>query len=65
MLVLSRKAGEFIDIKGGFANGGITIMVVRIDGDKCRLGITAPMEMPVHRREVRERIEREEGGDGK
>ena len=60
MLVLSRREGESIDIDGGYAQGGVTIMVVRIDGDKVRLGITAPKEMSIHRREGKERIEREE-----
>ena len=60
MLVLSRRVDESIDIGGGHAHGGVTIMVVRIDGDKVRLGITAPKVVPVHRREVQRRIEREE-----
>lgn len=54
MLVLSRKKHEAIDI-----GTDISVMVVEIRGDKVRLGITAPREMPVHRREVMEAIERE------
>ena len=46
MLVLSRKKNESIVI----AND-ITIVVVEIRGDKVRLGIEAPKEVPVHRRE--------------
>jgi len=47
MLVLSRKRNESIVI-----NNDITIVVVEIRGDKVRLGIEAPKEVPVHRREV-------------
>jgi len=47
MLVLSRKKNESIVI-----NDDITIVVVEIRGDKVRLGIEAPKEMSVHRREV-------------
>ena len=47
MLVLSRKKDECIVI-----NNDITIVVVEIRGDKVRLGVEAPKEVPVHRREV-------------
>ena len=47
MLVLSRKKGEEIVI-----NDNVHIVVVDIRGDKVRLGITAPKEIPVHRREI-------------
>jgi carbon storage regulator len=56
MLVLSRKQNECIVI-----NDKITIAVVEIRGDKVRLGIEAPKEMPVHRREVFDAIRRNEG----
>jgi carbon storage regulator len=51
MLVLSRKKNESIVI-----NNDITVTVVEIRGDKVRLGIVAPKEIPVHRREVYEAI---------
>lgn len=51
MLVLSRKKNESIVI-----NNDITIVVVEIRGDKVRLGVEAPKEVPVHRREVYEAI---------
>ncbi len=54
MLVLSRKKNESIVI-----NDNITIAVVEIRGDKVRLGIEAPKEVPVHRREVFDAIHRE------
>ena len=53
MLVLSRKKNESIVI-----NNDITIVVVEIRGDKVRLGVEAPKEIPVHRREVYEAIRR-------
>jgi carbon storage regulator len=55
MLVLSRKKNESIVI-----NNDITIVIVEIRGDKVRLGIEAPKEVPVHRREVYEAIKRSE-----
>ncbi len=55
MLVLSRKKNESIVI-----NDDITIVVVEIRGDKVRLGVEAPKEMPVHRREVYDAIKRNE-----
>jgi carbon storage regulator len=55
MLVLSRKKNESIVI-----NDDITIMVVEIRGDKVRLGVEAPKEVPVHRHEVWVKIHRNE-----
>lgn len=54
MLVLSRQRDESIII-----NDNIVITVVEVRGDKVRLGIEAPVEVPVHRREVYEAIQRE------
>jgi carbon storage regulator len=54
MLVLSRKKDEKIII-----DGNIEVIVVEIRGDKVRLGIQAPREIPVHRSEVAEAIARE------
>jgi carbon storage regulator len=51
MLVLSRKKNESIVI-----NTDIVITVVEIRGDKVRLGIVAPKDVPVHREEVYEAI---------
>ena len=53
MLVLSRKKNESIVI-----NDDITIVVVEIRGDKVRLGVEAPKEVPVHRQEVYDAIHR-------
>lgn len=54
MLVLSRQRDESIII-----GDNIVITVVDIRGDKVRLGINAPSEIPVHRSEVYEAIARE------
>ena len=59
MLCLTRKVGESIVI-----GDDIVIEVVGLRGDKIRLGIKAPKEIPVHRLEIREAIEREENGNG-
>jgi carbon storage regulator len=54
MLVLSRQRDQTIMI-----GDDIEITVVDIRGDKVRLGINAPSEIPVHRKEVYEAIKRE------
>jgi len=51
MLVLSRKRGEVITI-----GNSITVMVLAVDGDRVKLGVVAPAEVPVHREEVYQRI---------
>ena len=53
MLVLSRKRDERIVI-----GDSIVITVVEVRGDKVRLGIEAPAEVPVHRQEVLEAMRR-------
>lgn len=54
MLVLSRQKEEQIVIADN-----IIVTVIDIRGDKVRLGIEAPAEIPVHRREVYDAIQRE------
>ena len=54
MLVLSRRRDESIVI-----GENIVLTIVDIRRDKVRLGIEAPEEIPVHRREVHEAIQRE------
>ncbi len=54
MLVLSRQRDESIII-----GDNVVVTIVDVRGDKVRLGIDAPREVPVHRREVYEAIQRE------
>ena len=54
MLVLSRHRDESIMI-----GDDIVVTIVDIRGDKVRLGIDAPSDIPVHRQEVYEAIQRE------
>ena len=54
MLVLSRQRDESIMI-----GDNIVVTIVDIRGDKVRLGINAPTEIPVHRQEIYEAIQRE------
>lgn len=55
MLVLSRKKNERIVI-----GDNIVITVVEVRGDRVRLGIEAPQEIPIHRSEVHAAIKREQ-----
>ena len=54
MLVLSRKANQEICI-----GDNIRVMVIEIRGDKVRLGVAAPRDVPVHRHEIYDNIKRE------
>ncbi len=54
MLVLSRQRDESIVI-----GDDVVVTIVDIRGDKVRLGVNAPGEIPVHRQEVYDAIRRE------
>ena len=64
MLVLSRKLGEEI-----YIGDNITLKVVDIDRGKIRLGIVAPLDVPIYRAEIAPDAMREaregEHGDGR
>ena len=60
MLVLSRQRDESIMI-----GDDVEIIIVDVRGDKVRLGITAPKEIPVHRREIYDAIQREKAEKAK
>lgn len=51
MLVLSRQKNEVIMI-----GDDIEVKVADVRGNKVRLGITAPKDIPVHRKEVYDKI---------
>lgn len=53
MLILSRKSGECLVI-----DGRITVKIVRVEGEVVKIGIEAPSDVPVHRQEVYEEIQR-------
>lgn len=53
MLVLSRRVGESIVL-----GSNIVVTVMRVDGDLVRLGIQAPRDVPVHRLEIYEQVQR-------
>lgn len=55
MLVLSRRKNEAIVI-----NNNIVVTVIEVRGDRIRLGVEAPRDVPVHRQEVHEAIGRGE-----
>lgn len=55
MLMLSRKRGERIL----FPALGISVNVVRVDGNTVRLGIEAPKDIQILREEVQQRMERD------
>ena len=54
MLVLARKTGQSIVI-----NDNVEILVIEVRGDQVRLGIEAPREIPVYRKELLEQINTE------
>lgn len=54
MLVLTRREGEKVMI-----GEDVSIVVLGIRGNQIRLGVTAPLNVAVHREEIYERIKRE------
>ena len=57
MLILTRRIGETIMI-----GNDVSITVLDINGKQVRIGIDAPAEIKVHRKEIYLRIQQEEGG---
>ena len=54
MLALTRKKGESLVI-----NNNIEITVLEIRGDQIKIGIQAPKEVPIYRKEVYMQIQKE------
>ena len=59
MLVLSRQRDQSIMI-----GDDVKVTIVGIERDKVKLGIEAPRQVPVHRREVYDRIKRQQEEPG-
>ncbi len=57
MLVLSRKKDEQLVIRLGEET--VFVRILNVNGDRVRLGITAPRSVAVHREEVARRIQKE------
>ena len=54
MLALTRKKGESLVI-----NNNIEISILEVRGDQIKIGITAPKDVPVYRKEVYKQIQEE------
>ncbi len=59
MLILSRKINESIII-----DGRIVVKVLRIEKDTVKIGIQAPAELPVHREEIHDAIQKSKQSPG-
>lgn len=57
MLALTRTPGEKIVI-----GENIVVVILSVRGNKVRVGVEAPINIPVHREEVKDEIDKERGG---
>jgi carbon storage regulator len=54
LLVLTRRIGETVTI-----GNDVTVTVLSVKGNQVRIGVNAPKDVPVHREEIYERVQRE------
>lgn len=54
MLALTRKKGEALIL-----NNNIEVTILEIRGDQIKIGITAPKDVPIYRKEVYQQIQKE------
>lgn len=57
MLILTRRTNETVTI-----GDNVRVTVLGIKGNQVRIGVSAPKDLPVHRKEVYERIQKENAG---
>lgn len=58
MLILTRRVGESLMI-----GDEINVTVLGIKGNQVRIGVNAPKDVAVHREEIYQRIQQENGGE--
>jgi carbon storage regulator len=58
MLILTRRVGETLMI-----GDAVTVTVLGVKGNQVRIGITAPKDVAVHREEIFQRIQKDDGGN--
>ena len=56
MLVLTRNPGETLNI-----GDNVEVVILGVKGNQVRIGIKAPLSVPVHRKEIYDRIKAERG----
>jgi carbon storage regulator len=59
MLILTRRVGETLMI-----GDDVTVTVLGVKGNQVRVGVDAPKDVPVHREEIYERIQKEQENSG-
>jgi len=60
MLILTRKLGESLMIGDGNIEDIVKLKILGIKGNQVRIGIDAPKEVSVHRKEIFERIQQQD-----
>ena len=58
MLILTRRVGESVVI-----GDDVSVTILGVKDNQVRIGVTAPMDVSVHRQEIYERIKKEEAGE--